>query len=237
MLQKSSVLFNFSPFPKLETERLTLRALTLEDEEPLYRLRSDDRVLEFIQITKAKDKIDSRNFIKNIMGLVEKNESVMWAITLKGQDELIGTICFWNISSDGNEAEIGYMLSPEYQGKGIMRESVVEVIDYGFTAMKLRKIIAVLHPENIKSTKLLEKEGFVYDKIEEGEGLLYTGESNYRLRLILCHVLRKVDTIYYVFMLLHGPWLVFQDLRTNAAVVHCMLGCLVLLLVRLAFHL
>jgi [ribosomal protein S5]-alanine N-acetyltransferase len=159
--------FNFSPFPKLETGRLTLRELVLEDEEALFKLRSDDRVLEFLEITKAQNRVDSRKFIETIIRLVENNESVMWAITQKDEDELIGTICFWNISADGQEAEIGYMLSPEFQGQGIMRESMIAVIDYGFTSMKLKSIAAEVHQKNIRSVKLLEKEGFIYKKIEE----------------------------------------------------------------------
>lgn len=168
--------FTFSPFPKLETERLTLRALVLNDEEALFKLRSDDRVLEFTGITKAQTKVDSRKFIENIIRLVENNESVMWAITHKDKDELIGTICFWNISSDGKEADIGYMLSPEFQGQGIMRESMIPVIAYGFTTMKLKAILAEVHCKNIRSIKLLEKEGFVYKKSEED--LAYYALSN-----------------------------------------------------------
>lgn len=160
--------FNFSPFPKFETERLTLREMRMEDEEAIFRLRSDDRVLEFIEITKAKTTVDSQKFIKSILALIEKNESVMWAITLKGQDELVGTICFWNIAPDGTRAEIGYMLSPEFQGMGIMKESIEPVIDYGFTTMKLTCIVAVFHPKNIRSLKLLEKQKFLHAGMEDG---------------------------------------------------------------------
>ena len=60
------------------------------------------------------------------------------------------------------EAEVGYMLHPDFQGKGIMQEALIKVIDYGFSSMNLNVIVADLHPDNIKSVNVLQKNGFVY---------------------------------------------------------------------------
>jgi [ribosomal protein S5]-alanine N-acetyltransferase len=154
--------FNFTPFPTLSTDRLILRQMTMEDEQEIFQLRSDDRVLQFIEIAKAETVDDARKFIEKINTVISENESVMWAITLKDDDKLIGTICFWNIVAEAMEAEIGYMLHPGLQGKGLMQEAVIKVIDYGFTIMRLNTIVADLDPKNSRSLKILERTGFLY---------------------------------------------------------------------------
>ncbi len=90
------------------------------------------------------------------------NDCTYWGITLKTDDKLIGTICIWNISPEENKAEIGYVLHPGHQGKGIMHEAITSVINYGFDKMNLFLLEAVLHPANMKSISLLKKTGFEY---------------------------------------------------------------------------
>ena len=166
---------NFTPFPELSTERLTLRQMNSGDENEIFILRSDKRVLEFIDIPKAETVADAAKFIDKINNLIANNESIMWAICLKSSPTLIGNICFWNIIQDKLVAEIGYSLLPHFQGKGIMQEAVIKVIEYGFQTLQLNSIVADLHPNNIKSIKLLERNGFVYTgKSQEDDMVIYT---------------------------------------------------------------
>ena len=102
---------NLTPFPNLSTERLTLRQLNLQDDNEIFFLRSDERVLKYLVIPKANSIEEARAFIHKI-----NNGSAYWAICLKNETKLIGTICFWNISKEENKAEIGYVLHPGYQG-------------------------------------------------------------------------------------------------------------------------
>ena len=166
---------NFTPFPELSTERLTLRQMNSGDENEIFILRSDKRVLEFIDIPKAETVADAEKFIDKINNLIASNESIMWAICLKSSPTLIGNICFWNIVKEKSAAEIGYSLLPHFQGKGIMQEAVIKVIEYGFQTLQLNSIVADLHPNNIKSIKLLERNGFVYTgKSQEDDMVIYT---------------------------------------------------------------
>lgn len=166
---------NFNPFPDLSTDRLDLRQLSRQDENEIFVLRSDERVLQYIDIPKAKTIEDAREFIDKINTYVLNNESVLWAISLKNNNTLIGTICFWNIDKENSVAEIGYILHPDFQGKGIMQEVITKIIDYGFNTMKLKAIVADLHCNNIKSLNLLERNRFVYTrKSNEGDFIIYT---------------------------------------------------------------
>ncbi len=164
----------FTPFPNLTTERLILRQLSQQDENEIFFLRSNDAVLKYIDIPKAKTIDDAREFIGRINNYLILNESVLWAICLKGTAALIGTICFWNIDKQNLIAEIGYVLHPDKQGQGIMQEALQSVIEYGFSEMKLKSIGAELKIKNIKSLNLLKRNGFVFTKECDDNYVLYT---------------------------------------------------------------
>jgi ribosomal-protein-alanine N-acetyltransferase len=158
---------SFKPFPNLTTEHLTLRQLDLHDENEIFVLRSDERVLKYIDIPIAQTIEDAQAFINKIINGAINNESVYWGITLNDDTKLIGTICLWNISEDHFTADIGYMLHPDFQGKGIMQEAISKTIEYGFETMKLKSMEADVDPNNSKSIKLLERNGFVYNRKSE----------------------------------------------------------------------
>ena len=160
---------NFTPFPNLETSRLVLRQIKLEDEAEIFILRSDARVNEFLARERACSIEDARNFINMINAKIRNNETVMWAITTKNSSKLIGTIVYWNISKENSTAEIGYELNPDFQGKGIMQEAISKVIDFGFENMEIQIIEAYTTADNRKSIKLLEKNGFILKPLSENK--------------------------------------------------------------------
>lgn len=152
--------FSFSPFPLLTTERLLLRAISLQDAEALSRLRSDAEVNKYIDRAGIWDIAATQGFIQKIMDGVARNESVYWIITLKDSNDLIGTAGLWNLSPEKSSAEIGYELLPAHQGHGYMQEAVRAVIDFGVEKMCLQVIEASVQKGNTASIRLLEKTGF-----------------------------------------------------------------------------
>jgi len=151
----------FTPFPFLTTKNYSLRNLQFADEHEIFALRSDDLINQYLDRPKANSLDDARSFISKIMDGIAKNESIFWVVTPTDSARFLGTICLWNISRAEAKAEIGYELLPENQGKGIMQEVIPGVIQYAFEVMRLRSIEAELSPRNVKSVKLLEKNGFV----------------------------------------------------------------------------
>ena len=153
---------NFSPFPEIKTERLLLRKMTDADATEIQFLRSDDRVMKYIDREKTKTVEEAREFIQKINGNIDNNESIMWAIAFQDNpDTLIGNICFWRIINQHYRSEIGYTLHPDFWNNGIMKEALLAAIDFGFKAMKLHSIEAHINPDNTASGKVLEKTGFV----------------------------------------------------------------------------
>lgn len=139
-----------------------MRRLTVADAEELFFLRSNEKVLAHLHKEPAKNKEEVIAFINQINEFITNNESILWAIALKENPSLcIGTICLWNIRKEHSRAEIGYLLHPAWWQKGIMKEAMTPVIDYGFTVMRIHSIDAVVDAANEPSAKALQASGFV----------------------------------------------------------------------------
>ncbi len=158
---------NFSPFPILKTDRLILRRLTIEDENEIFFLRSDEIINRYVDRPKPNSLEDARNHIDKLNNGIDNNELVFWGITLLHHLPIIGTICFWNISKENYTAEVGFDLMPVFQGKGIMKEAFSEVIRHGFEILKVRRLVAWVNHENSRSISLLSKFNFIRDMSEE----------------------------------------------------------------------
>ncbi len=166
----------FTPFPVLKTERLLLRKLKKEDGAQILALRSDDRVMKYIGKEPARNIFDAHEFICRISESLQANNGITWAIELKSNpDVLIGTIGHWRLIKENYRAETGYMLLPEYWRKGIIKEALLAVLDFGFNEMDLHTIEAQINPENIASARLLESTGFVREAYFK-ENFFFRGE-------------------------------------------------------------
>lgn len=152
---------NSDAFPILTTERLTLRKLSIEDQQAIFALRSDPNINKYLDRQPCKTNEDAINFINRINDNIEKGNTCYWAITLTDTKTFVGTICLFDFSNENNSCEIGYELMITFQGKGIMKEAVQAVIDYVFQTLKFKKIVAFTHYENQNSTNLLLKFNFV----------------------------------------------------------------------------
>lgn len=157
-------------FPKIKTERLTLRQLRGDDFEQLFDLRYHDEVLRFI----ARDVPENKDSIKQF--ITDRNEDcnngkiVFWAIQEQNKSRLIGTICLWNFNAAKTVAEVGYELHPDFHNQGFMSEALQAVLAYGLKKMNLNAIEAFTDKDNTNSQLLLEKFNFKYDANREDEG-------------------------------------------------------------------
>ena len=153
---------NFTPFPELKTQRLLLRRLEKTDANEMFFLRSNENVLRYIGREPAKTIAEVEEFINKINKAGDENESILWGIALLNDPSVvIGTICLWNFQKEHYRGEIGYLLHPDHWRKGIMKEAINSVVEYGFSVLGLHSIEALLSPENIASSSVLESTGFV----------------------------------------------------------------------------
>lgn len=172
--------YNFTPFPVLETERLTLRALTLDDAKAIFGLRTNKEVNEYIDRKVPRNLSEARAFIDRIATLAENNKGIFWVIASKSTNELMGTIGLRNFEDEEDYAEIGYEINPDYQERGYMSEAFGPVLKYGFQNLELKTIEAFTHKNNTASIALLEKLDFVFDPQRKDEG--FENNISYILR-------------------------------------------------------
>ena len=161
---------NFHPFQNLETERLLLRRLNKDDVNEVLELRSNPEVMKYVPRPLAKTKEEALAHIALIEDRIVTNDGINWAITLKGSPKMIGIIGHYKIQPENYRSEIGYMILPQYNGKGITTEAVKVAVEYGFDQLQLHSIEAIIDPENSASEKVLQKNGFVKEAhlIENG---------------------------------------------------------------------
>jgi ribosomal-protein-alanine N-acetyltransferase len=152
---------NFTSFPILTTERLTLRQLLIDDQNDILALRSDTEINRYLDRQPSETIEDAINFINKVNDNIKLNNSIYWAITLTTTKTFVGTICLFDFSDEKNSCEIGYELMTKFQGQGIMKEATQAVIDYAFQTLKIKQILAFTHSDNQNSTKLLTRFNFV----------------------------------------------------------------------------
>lgn len=167
--------FNFTPFPNLETKRLCLRRMHPSDVNEIQALRSDPEIMRYIPRPLIKTKEEALEFIETMDANINANSLINWAITTKENDLLIGMIGFYRMKPEDYRSEVGYILSANFHGQGIITEALERVIEFGFDEMKLNSIEAVIDPKNSGSEKVLLKNNFV----KEGhfkEHIFFEGE-------------------------------------------------------------
>ena len=164
-----------SIFPVLTTERLVLRALTPGDAPALFAMRSDPRTMEHIARPVATELKDAEDLIARIGADVAANEGITWAITLRNDDRLIGTIGYYRLKKEHHRGEIGYMLSRSHRGQGIMAEALAAVVECGFQRFRFHSIEAITDPRNTASNKVLERHGFMREGLFK-QNFFWNGE-------------------------------------------------------------
>jgi len=151
----------FSMYPKLESDRLILRALTLTDAKDIYDIRTNDEVMTYMDSARHESILDSEKFIQHGLDTYAKQQGFFWAILDKSTNQVIGDFSFWRIDHKNHRAEIGYTLKPKYWGQGVMSETMKMLLDFGFNQLNLHSFEANINPQNNGSRQLLLKAGFV----------------------------------------------------------------------------
>lgn len=154
---------NFSPFPTLITERLVLRSLEAADAEVIFSHRNDDKVNTYLEDFRHSTLEQTQAFIDRVLTEITEGRTILWAITEKGKNTFIGSVCLWNISKGEFKAETGYTLSSEFHKMGYMNEALEKAIEFGFNRVKLKTIEAYTHKDNSASIKLLLRNKFIQE--------------------------------------------------------------------------
>jgi RimJ/RimL family protein N-acetyltransferase len=144
---------------RLETERLILRHFADSDLAPFLAYRNDPEVARY-QAWESCTESEAIAMIEELESLQPgtPGEWFQFAIELKETNALVGD-CALKVEQNGQQAEIGFTLSRDHQGKGYASEAVLRLLDYAFGDLGLHRVIAITDTENEPSWALLERLG------------------------------------------------------------------------------
>ncbi len=154
----------FPNLPELETERLLLRKMRLDDAGAMFAYASDPEVTRYVLWETHRSIEDSESFLGFAAEGYRRGDFGGWGVVLKDSGAFVGT-CGIDVdyAPEHARAELGYVLSREHWGKGLMPEAVRAVIRFGFGRMRLNRLEARCIAENTASARVMEKAGMTYE--------------------------------------------------------------------------
>jgi len=164
--------------PILETKRLLLRTLTMDDLDELYTLYKDANVRKYFPegtLTYEETKEELEWIIDVYYGQYGYG---LWATIYKETGDFIGRcgLLPWTIE-ERQEVEVAYLFAEKYWRQGLGTEVAQAIARYGFEQLQLPRLICMMYEENIGSVKVAEKMGMTFEKTmvdEKGPYLLYS---------------------------------------------------------------
>jgi len=169
----------------LETDRLIIRPVRLEDDTALHAIVSQDKVMHFLP-EGVMSLGEVRDIIRWLLKCYDENTPQnikKWtlAVVLKESSEIIGWCGLGPLDYDPAETELFYGLSRDFWGRGIATEAAHAVMQYGLDVIRLNRIVAVTDPDNVASVRVLEKLGMKFERREENVADEYSSYEGYLL--------------------------------------------------------
>ena len=151
----------------LETPRLILRRLSVDDAKDMYEnWASDDEVTKYLTWNSHASVEDSRACIANFFVVgYDKPSYYEWGVVLKENGRVIGTAGLHNIIENIRSGELGYCIGSAYWGNEYMVEAVNAIIDFCFNEVNFNRIEALHDVENPKSGRVMQKLGMQYEGV------------------------------------------------------------------------
>ncbi len=153
----------------LETPRLILRHLVLDDLDELFKSYSDPEIRKYYPegvLTLEETKEELEWFLN---GHPEHPELGLWATVHKETGKFIGRCGLLAYEIDGkSEIEISYMLNKSFWHQGLATEAAEGIMKYAFDELQLSRLICLMHPDNIPSQRVAERIGMTREKEVNG---------------------------------------------------------------------
>jgi [ribosomal protein S5]-alanine N-acetyltransferase len=161
----------------LETERLILRKLTLEDAPFMLELLNTPTWLQFIGDRNVHTIADAENYLLNgSLKSYDENGFGFYAVIEKATTRTIG-MCGLIKRDTLPDIDIGFAFFPDLLSKGYGYEAASATLDYALNVLNIKRIIAIVNPNNEKSIGLIKKIGMKF------ENMIIFGEEEKELML------------------------------------------------------
>ncbi len=149
----------------LQTDRLSLRRMSLDDAGFIVELLNDPAFLRFIGDKGVRNSEDARRYIvTGPMDSYQRHGFGLWLVELKGSNRPIG-ICGLLKRESLADVDLGFAFLPQYRSKGYAYESAAAVMDHARTHLGLRRVVAISNADNTGSHRVLGKIGMGFDRM------------------------------------------------------------------------
>lgn len=146
-------------FHELETPRLHLRPLTIEDAKDMFAYTSIPDNFRFLKRESHQSVEEDRAFLQNVLEGYCQHREFIWGITTQTESGIIGTCRLFNLRLEEQSCEVSYMVHPAQQGQGIASEAVGRLIEYAFQDLEFSTVFACCAVANVGSEQVMRKCG------------------------------------------------------------------------------
>lgn len=156
-----------NPFPlsTIETKRLILRKVTMNDAHQMYHnWANDQEVTKYLRWQPHQNIEETKRIISIWISKQSQPYFYNWVIVYKENNDVIGTIDLFNVDFTEKSCELGYCLSRKYWNQGIMSEACRGVLDFAFHKVNFKTVHACHFIDNSASGKVMEKNKMKYYK-------------------------------------------------------------------------
>jgi ribosomal-protein-alanine N-acetyltransferase len=165
---------------ELETKRALLKKYRIGDGKIFYEIieKNRDRMLDNfpIMLSNTHDVLSGELYIRKKIEEWEERSAFNFGIWLKDDGNYIGHISVKNIDWIIPRGEIAYIISQEYEGKGIMTEALTAIIKFSFENLSMSRLFLRVMTNNSRSYELAERCGFSREGILRKDHKTYEGD-------------------------------------------------------------
>ena len=147
----------------LQTSRLDLRPFAESDLDDMSTLMANAEFMRFSLGVFSREQ--TAGFLEKVQARDRAGLPSQFAMIFRGDERLIGYCGFFlQTVDDVEELEIGYRLDPSYWSRGLATEAARAVRDHAFNDFELSRVISLIHPDNVASRRVAEKNGMKPEK-------------------------------------------------------------------------
>ncbi len=164
-MKKEKIYKIFCRMPTLESERLIYRPMTVRDAEDMYEYSRLASVTEYLCWSPHESIDYTKEYLKFINQKYRTGDFYDWGLVDKKSGKMIGTCGFTKFDLQNDPAETGYVLNPEFHGRGLATEALGRILDFGFDNLGLHRIESRFMVENKASFRVMQKNRMKFEGV------------------------------------------------------------------------
>jgi ribosomal-protein-alanine N-acetyltransferase len=147
--------------PRLPGSQVELRALTVDDAPALLQIFGDPEVMRFWSSPAWTELGQATAFVDEVQAHFRERRLFQWGVSLPDTKQVIGTCTLFNLRLPHRRGELGFALRRDVWGQGLATDAIATLLRFCFEALDLHRVEADVDPQNARSLRMLERQGFL----------------------------------------------------------------------------